>query len=79
MASKLLHEHEVLYLSRRNLQTLINKLDRRKAGGDTQGSIVKYDDKHPTYAATMPACIVVAVEDEEYYTDRHPGPSHDAP
>lgn len=64
---------EQIYLSRRNLLTLLSKLDRKKAGEETLCSITKHDNKHPVYAQSMDACLVTALEDEEYYTDRLPG------
>lgn len=62
-----------LYLTRRNLMTLLNKLDHVKNGGESQRTIVKNDTKHPTYPQSEPAIYVTALEDEEYYTDRKPG------
>jgi hypothetical protein len=65
---------ETVYLSRRNLLTLLAKLDARKAGEhDRECLIIKRDNKHKTYPQTMPQIIVKALEDEEYYTDRSPG------
>lgn len=62
-----------IYLSRRNLQTLLNKLNRRADGGDTHCAIVKSDTVHPKYAQTMDSIIVIAVEDDEYYSERSAG------
>ena len=67
---------EKIYLSRRNLLTLLSKLDRRAAGEDTHCILLKNDDMHDTYAQTMPSVLVQAVEDRDYYTDRDPGPVH---
>ena len=64
--------HQV-YLSRRNLLTLLSKLDRRAAGEQTECAIIKADTEHPTYSQSMPAIFVAAVEDSEYYVDRDPG------
>lgn len=61
----------ILYLTRRNLQTLLNKLDRE----DSAKGIIKYDTMHPKYPITEPT-MVFAVEDEDYYTDRKPGYIH---
>jgi hypothetical protein len=61
-----------LYLTRRNLLTLLSKLDRRHEGGITACTIVKQDTKHPKYPSTD-AVMVTAVEDADYYTDREPG------
>lgn len=62
-----------LYLSRRNLLTLLAKLDYVKTGGSSKRTIVKQDTKHPHYPSTD-VIAVTALEDEEYYTDRAPGP-----
>lgn len=64
-----------IYLTRRNLQTLLNKLDRQKAGEGTFCTIVKADTAHIKYPISEP-CLVTAVEDEDYYTDREPGVMH---
>lgn len=63
-----------LYLTRRNLLTLLNKLDRK----DSVRTLIKCDTKHPKYPCTE-AVAVTAVEDEDYYIDREPGPVLDAP
>ena len=65
-----------VYLSRRNLQTLLSKLDRKKDGDDTACAIIKSDNKHKVYPQTMKDLIVQAIEDDEYYTDREPGVVH---
>jgi hypothetical protein len=54
-------EHKV-YLSRRNVQTLLNKLDRVKAGDSSACTLIKYDNQHAKYPQTMVACRVTAVE-----------------
>jgi len=63
-----------VYLSRRNLLTLLSKLDKAARGEDTQKTIVKRDMDHPEYPATHNWITVTAVEDEVYYADRLPGP-----
>jgi hypothetical protein len=55
--------NDVIYLSMRNLLTLISKLDGKKAGQITACTLVKSDDTHPTYAQTMSSISVVAKED----------------
>jgi hypothetical protein len=62
-----------VYLSRRNLLTLLNKLDRVAVGGDSACTLIKRDNVHPKYPQTMSAISVTAVEDADYYTDRHAG------
>jgi hypothetical protein len=69
---------ERVYLSRRNLQTLLSKLDRKKAGEDTYCTLVKNDTVHPKYPQTVDNIVVTAVEDDEYYSDRVPGEVHPA-
>lgn len=64
-----------IYLSRHNILTLLAKLDRKKAGEDTFCTLVKRDNKHPHFPQTMSECVVTAVEDEEYYSHRQPGPT----
>lgn len=55
-----------LYLSRRNLLTLLSKLDRVRAGGISERTLVKLDpDNHDVW--------VTAIEDAEAYADRKPG------
>ena len=61
-----------LYLTRRNLLTLLSKLDRKKAGEKTLCMLIKRDTKHPKYPSTDVVAIT-AVEDADYYTDRQPG------
>ncbi len=63
-----------IFLSRRNLLTLINKLDRVREGGSSMCTLIKTDNVHPLYAQTMPYCIIRALEDEDYYSGRAPGP-----
>lgn len=67
--------HEQIYLSRRNLLSLLAKLDRNKAAGSQVSvcTIVKEDDIHPKYPQSMRSIFVTALEDEEYYSHRKPG------
>jgi hypothetical protein len=60
-----------VYLSRRNLVTLLNKLDRP----ESKRSIIKFDTVHREYPCTV-ATMITAVEDANYYTDRDPGVVH---
>lgn len=68
-----------LFLSRKNLQTLIEKLDAVKEGRSSKCTIVKHDTTHPVYPMTqtgegwLGSVTVTALEDEEYYIDREPG------
>lgn len=67
---------ERLFLSRRNLLSLLSKLDRVKEGDTSACAIVKNDNEHPVYPATMKSIMVTAIEDEDYYTERPPGEVH---
>jgi len=69
---------ETLYLSRRNLLTLLSKLDRKAAGEDSKCTLIKRDHTHPYYPATMREVEVIAVEDDDYYIDRLAGEIHPA-
>jgi hypothetical protein len=61
-----------VYLTRRNLLTLLSKLDRRAKGEVTVCTIIKQDINHPRYPCTD-VIAVTAVENDDYYTDRPPG------
>ena len=63
---------QTVYLTRRNLLTLLSKLDRAANGEDTMKSIVKYDTLHPEFPCSD-AIQVIAVEDKDYYKHRNPG------
>lgn len=65
-------KHKV-FLSRRNLLTLLSKLDRRANGEETLCTVIKNDNMHDVYPQTMESIEVIAVEDEEYYTNRNAG------
>ena len=66
-----------VYLSRRNLLTLLSKLDRNKEiAGSSACTIEKRDTAHPTHPQTHESIFVCALEDEEYYTDRNAGFVH---
>lgn len=67
---------EQVFLSRRNLLTLLSKLDRQKAGDLTACTLIKGDDLHPKYPQSMKQILVTAVEDEDYYVDRPYGYVH---
>ena len=64
-----------IYLSRRNLLTLLSKLDRAAKGDETARTIWKRDNVHTKYPSK--AMEVIAIEDEDYYTDRNPGPTQE--
>lgn len=64
-----------IYLTRRNLLSLLKKLDRRKQGEETFCTIQKRDTRHPVFPCEIEVQIT-AVEDEDYYLDRPPGAIH---
>lgn len=66
-----------VYLTRRNLLTLLSKLDRAKAGETTERTIIKTDVVHPVYPCSD-TLRITALEDAEYYTDRELGPMAEA-
>lgn len=70
----------VVYLSRRNLLTLLSKLDRAASGDETACSIIKSDNTHEKYPQSMDSIMVCAVEDAEYYgtSNRAAGDIHPA-
>jgi hypothetical protein len=67
-----------VYLSRRNLLTLLSKLDRKKNGEETACTLLKTDNTHPKYPQSMKIIEVTAIEDDEYYAYRNPGEVHPA-
>lgn len=64
---------ETVYLSRRNLLTLLSKLDRVKRGEQSACAIVKRDNQHHVYPQSMKEIMVKAVEDDDYYVERLAG------
>lgn len=61
---------EQIFLSRRNLLTLLAKLDKRKEGIETHCTLIKNDNTHEIYPQSMKSIMVTAVEDDEYYASR---------
>jgi hypothetical protein len=70
------HAQQKVVLTRRNLHTLLSKLDRAAAGETTACSLIKRDYLHPTHPQSMESIMVHAVEDAAYYTDREAGRMH---
>jgi hypothetical protein len=56
-----------VYLSRRNLLTLLSKLDRDSNGEETACAIMKHQQPSAQYKQTMKDIAVIAVQDEDYY------------
>lgn len=67
-----------VFLSRRNLITLLSKLDRNRSGDSPPSlcTLIKRDNNHPKYPQTIPEIVVTAIEDTDYYMDREPGVVH---
>lgn len=63
---------QTVYLSRRNLLTLLSKLDRAAKGEETVKTLVKQDTVHPKYPCSD-VTTVIAVEDTDYYYERPAG------
>jgi hypothetical protein len=69
-------KQHTIYLSRRNLLTLLSKLERLEAGEETGCAIIKYANPTDPYCNTIDQVKVVAVPDDEFYTNRSPGIMH---
>jgi hypothetical protein len=65
-----------IYLSRRNLLTLLSKLDRLENGDATACAIIKSANPADPYCNTIDQVVVTAVADEEFYANRQPGVMH---
>lgn len=67
-----------VFLSRRNLLTLLSKLDRKAAGEDTACTLLKHKQPSEHYQQSMQTIAVTAVDDHEYYQsqDRPAGEVH---
>ena len=68
--------NEKIYLSKRNLLTLLSKLERLERGDETACAIVKYANPTDPYCNTIKEITVIAVPDEKFYTNRAPGAMH---
>ena len=64
---------EIIYLSERNLRTLLSKLERYKNGEETECAIIKYQNLNDPVFQSMDAVYVAAVLDDEYYINRKSG------
>lgn len=56
-----------LYLSQRNIATLLEKLDSVREGEASTCTIIKNDTAHPVYAQTVRRVAVMAVEAQDAY------------
>lgn len=70
---------ETIFLTRRNLLTLLSKLDRKVKGDKTECAIVKFSAPGK-FVQSVDAATIIAVEDAEFYgdKDRDPGAVHSA-
>ena len=70
----------VVYLSKRNLLTLLSKLDRFEKGEETKCAIIKYANPLDTYCLRMESSVeevmVIAIPDDKYYVGRGAGEVH---
>lgn len=63
-----------VFLSRRNLEVLLSKLNRVKAGDSSSCTIIKHKNEiDAPYMTTLVSVEIVAVEDEVYYRNRPAG------
>lgn len=65
-----------IYLSKRNLLTLLAKLERFEKGEETACTIIKRANHMDPYSATIDEIAVVAIPDEYYYVTRGAGIVH---
>ena len=71
-------EDNVLYLSKRNLLTLLSKLERFEKGEETKCAIIKKANSLDPYCMQgIDSCMIVAIPDEKYYVGREPGAVHE--
>ena len=67
-----------LFLTRRNLLTLLEKLDHVVGGGSSACTIIKNDTTNPNFPITGATSVTVtAVENDIYYQNEVPGPVMD--
>jgi len=65
-----------IYLSKRNLLTLLSKLERFEQGQETKCAIIKYANPLDPYCNTMDEIMVIAIPDEKFYIGRTAGKVH---
>lgn len=68
-------DHKI-YLSERNLRTLLSKIERAKAGDTTACTLIKYANANDPFCQTIDQISVIAVPDDQYYASRSPGDVH---
>ena len=67
---------ETLYLSKRNLLSLLSKLERKEQGEETACAIIKYRNPNDAVVNSIDEITVIAVPDEVMYNTRQAGPVH---
>jgi hypothetical protein len=67
---------ERIYLSKRNLLTLLSKLERFEQGQETKCAIIKRANPLDPYCNTIDEVTVIAIPDEMFYTKRTAGQVH---
>lgn len=67
-----------IYLSKRNLLTLLSKVERFERGEETKCSLIKYKNELDPYCLEIgsDSVMVIAIPDEKYYAGREAGPVH---
>lgn len=69
----------VVYLSKRNLLTLLSKVERFEKGEETKCAIIKYSNPLDPYCLRIgqeSELMIVAIPDDKYYTSRGAGEVH---
>lgn len=69
----------ILYLSKRNLLTLLSKLERFESGQETQCAIIKNSNNLDPYNMRIgceDSVMVIAIPDEKFYVNRKAGQMH---
>lgn len=69
-------KQEQIFLSERNLRTLLSKLERQKQGDLTACTIIKYAEPDGPYKNTIDTIMVTAVQDDLFYSKRAAGEVH---
>lgn len=62
-----------IYLSKRNLLTLLSKLERLEKGETTACTLIKYRHNKGQFLQSDDAILVTAVPDDIYYSDQQRG------
>lgn len=68
--------NDKIYLSERNLRTLLSKIERFKEGDETACTLIKHANPLDPYCQSMDTIAVIAIPDDLYYTKREAGEVH---